>query len=149
MASFEIALELKKLDNQLRRAMDIKTGARDQGITPEQLMVIRYVSQHENEPVFQRDLEARFRVSRATVSSTLTVMEKKGLIRRESVPEDARLKRIVLAPQADLLHENAKAAIAEINSALSETLTDEEQKTLNALFLKLEDALQRQTEDRK
>ena len=149
MASFEIALELKKLDNQLRRAMDIKTGARDQGITPEQLMVIRYVSQHENEPVFQRDLEARFRVSRATVSSTLTVMEKKGLIRRESVPEDARLKRIVLAPQADLLHENAKAAIAEINSALSEALTDEEQKTLNALFLKLEDALQRQTEDRK
>lgn len=149
MASFEIALELKKLDNQLRRAMDIKTGARDQGITPEQLMVIRYVSQRENEPVFQRDLEARFRVSRATVSSTLTVMEKKGLIRRESVPEDARLKRIVLAPQADLLHENAKAAIAEINSALSEALTDEEQKTLNALFLKLEDALQRQTEDRK
>lgn len=149
MPTFEIAFELKKLDNQVRRAMDAKTGAREKGLTPEQLMVIRYVSESEGAPVFQRDLEARFRVSRATVSNTLTVMEKNGLIRRESVPEDARLKRIILTPEALALHESARAAVAEINSALSGALTSEEQKTLNALFEKLEDALGRQTEDRK
>ena len=49
----------------------------------------------QTEPVYQRDIEKRLCIRRSTVTATLNRMEKNGLIVRESVPEDARLKRIV------------------------------------------------------
>ena len=50
----------------------------------------------ETEAVFQKDLEAEFQMARSTASGILQAMEKKGLITRESIPRDARLKRLVL-----------------------------------------------------
>lgn len=47
--------------------------------------VIVYLAHNSDRDVFQRDLEERFNVRRSTVSNILSLMEKKGLIKRESV----------------------------------------------------------------
>ena len=42
-------------------------------------------------PVYQRDVEAAFGLSRSTATGILQLMEKNGLIQRESAADDARL----------------------------------------------------------
>ena len=89
---YGIAFRLKMLDNRIRRAMDARTRIHESGLTPQQTLVIRYLSEHDDRDVFQRDFETEFRITRATISNTLSLMEKRGLIRRESVEQERGLK---------------------------------------------------------
>ena len=64
--------------------------------------------------MFQRDLQAHFSVRRSTVTGLLQLMEKKGLITRSSVAQDARLKKIQLTPRAIQHHERIVASIQSV-----------------------------------
>ena len=73
----------------------------DLGITAVQSRVIYYILAHYEEgPVFQRDIERVFGLSRSTATGILQLMEKNGIIRRESVARDARLKSLVPTERA-------------------------------------------------
>ena len=61
--------------------------------------------------IFQKDIEAEFKICRSTVTNILKLMEKKGYIKRESVPYDARLKKLVLTDTGRELHEKTKDMI--------------------------------------
>ena len=72
----------------------------------------------------------------------LQLMEKNGLITRQSVDEDARLKKIVLTPKAIEQHEQIHRSIRKVEEQLSEGLTPEEKQT----FLELCDKIRRNIE---
>ena len=59
-------------------------------------MDTRLPDDHADTEIYQKDIEQEFKVSRATASNMLQLMERKGLIVRESVSCDARLKKISL-----------------------------------------------------
>ena len=61
-----------------------------------QSWVIGYLYDHSDKNLFQKDLEARFHIARSTATGIIQLMEKRGFLTRESVPSDARLKRLVL-----------------------------------------------------
>ena len=65
----------------------------DDSLTGRNFWVLRYLQDHPGEDVFQKDLEAAFKIRRSTVSRMMELMEQKGLLTRESVGGDARLKR--------------------------------------------------------
>lgn len=144
---YGIAFRLKMLDNRIRRAMDARMNRCESGLTPQQTLVIRYLSDHTDRDVFQRDFETEFRISRATISNTLSLMEKRGLIRRESVEHDARLKKLTLTEQGCAIHARAVAAINEINDCLEGALTAKEKEALLRSLDKMENALNQRTED--
>ncbi|MFR4477725.1 MAG: MarR family transcriptional regulator [Ruminococcus callidus] len=52
--------------------------------------LLRYLYENQERDVFQRDIEKAFSISRSSVTVTLQLMEKNGLIRREA-PRGARL----------------------------------------------------------
>ena len=56
----------------------------------------------------------------------LKLMEKNGIITRESVDYDARLKKIVLTEKAVAIHKKAVKNIEMIESTLKNGITDEE-----------------------
>ena len=56
----------------------------------------------------------------------LKLMEKNGLITRESVPYDARLKKIVLTDKAVDIHKKAVKNIKMIENTLKDGITDDE-----------------------
>ena len=62
--------------------------------------ILGYLYHHQERPVYQRDIEKEFRISRATATNTLQVMEKNGLIMRKAQDRDARLKRILMTEEA-------------------------------------------------
>ena len=67
----------------------------DLDITGMQSRVIYYILVHFQEgPVFQRDIESAFGLSRSTATGILQQLEKKDIIQRESVARDARLKSL-------------------------------------------------------
>lgn len=144
---YGIAFRLKTLDKRIRHAMDARTRIHERGLTPEQTIVIRYLIDHDGRDVFQRDLETDFHISRASISNTLSLMEKRGLVQRESVAHDARLKKLTLTEQGRAVHTCAVAAITEINDCLEQALTAEEKEAFLRSLDKMEHALNQRTED--
>ena len=69
-------------------------------------------------------------------------MEQKGLIRRESVPYDARLKKLVLTDTALEMHSHVVRDSERLEAKLTKGLTDEELQTFFAIAEKIKDNLQ-------
>ncbi len=95
---------------------------------------IHYLYENLDHDVYQKDLEKRFSIGRSAVTSALQLMEKNGLIIRESVPQDARLKKIILTEKALELHHQIEQENRAFERRLTEGLTETERETvLNAV----------------
>lgn len=103
--------------------------------------LIRYLYENQERDVFQRDIEKAFSISRSMVTVTLQLMEKNGLIRRESVAQDARLKRIVLTQKARDLHRQIEADILAFESNLARGISEEEQEVFLRVAKKMQENL--------
>lgn len=103
--------------------------------------LIRYLYENQERDVFQRDIEKAFSISRSSVTVTLQLMEKNGLIRRESVAQDARLKRIVLTQKTRDLHRQIEADILAFESNLARGISEEEQEVFLRVAKKMQENL--------
>jgi DNA-binding MarR family transcriptional regulator len=99
--------------------------------------VIGYLYNHQDEEVYQKDLEKRFEIRRSTATQILSLMEKNGLILRQSVPHDARLKRLVLTEKAIEMHKEVVKEIEAIDSLLIAGVTEKELQTFFAVIDKV------------
>ncbi len=94
------------------------------GITGVQSWVIHYVLKHSEEgPVLQKDVEEAFRLSRSTITGILQLLEKKGVILRESSASDARLKVLCPTEKAAEMDAQVRASIRETESLLAKDLS--------------------------
>ncbi|AFA47977.1 MarR family winged helix-turn-helix transcriptional regulator [Acetobacterium woodii] len=125
------------LSNQIKRSLD--RAAVDCGITGVQSHVLGILgeAQDEEKDIFQKDIEEKFQIRRSSVTGILQLMEKKKLISRESVPYDARLKKIVLTQESMKLREHLHNNICEFEEILVKGVSDEDLET----FLRLIDIL--------
>lgn len=116
-----IGRELHTLDMMIGRLVNAYQSKVDEkaGINRMQGWIIGYLYRHSDEDVFQKDLEAEFQMARSTASGILQSMEKKQLIIRESIPRDARLKRLVLTPKGMEFQMEIIDNFARIQKALS------------------------------
>ena len=96
-----LAFTLRVIHNQIKAIIHKSSPQFEKGPqTQLQGGILGYLYHHQENPVYQRDLEKEFRISRATATNTLQVMEKNGLIVRTAQDRDARLKRIVMTEDA-------------------------------------------------
>ena len=138
-----IPAQIRRVDNLIFRR--INQFARANGVeqaTPMHGWIIEYLYRHRDEPVFQRDIEREFSITRSTVTNILQLMERKGYIRRLSVPQDARLKQLVLTEEGVLFHEKTMLSFHQTDDYVAGLLTEEENAELLRLLNKLRDALQ-------
>lgn len=147
-----IGHEIRIVSNLIKRHMDTKivkhtynadtdgsptdgdsqnAESQDAGIdelTGMQSFIIRYIFLNESNEIFQRDIEKKFGIRRSTATKILQLMEKKGLIVRETVDYDARLKKLRLTPKAVEVHfkitEDIRAFEAKMRKGLSEEELD-------------------------
>ncbi len=88
--------------------------------------VLRYLYDHRDRDIFQKDLESRFSVRRSTMTSILKLMEKNGMITREPVPYDARLKKLILTPAAIDIQDKIRLQIDELEAKMRSGISEEE-----------------------
>ena len=101
MRNNEIGFEIKALNNLIKRRVEMsETKEEVEHLTGVHGFVIGYISDHDDEDIFQRDIEEKFEIRRSTATGIINLMEKNGLIIREKVDYDARLKKLVLTDKA-------------------------------------------------
>jgi DNA-binding MarR family transcriptional regulator len=80
---------------------DLDNAAAKFGLTRMQAVMLKFLeTESVKRDVFQKDIEREFRIRKSSVTSVIQLLEKNGYITRESVNEDARLKKIVLTDKA-------------------------------------------------
>lgn len=126
-----IGLAIKSISNLLDRRIHADIGLPSGCATPMQGRVIKYLCEHRDGDLFQRDVEQYFSIRRSTATGILSLMERDGLLKRESVECDARLKKLVLTEAALEHHRRFSRYIAETEALMSQGLTDQE---LSAFF---------------
>lgn len=121
-----MGVRLHKLDNLVGRYLDAMVPADAREATGGNIDIIVYLKRHEEDEIFPQDLERRFGITRSTASRVLALMEKKGLIERESVARDARLKRIVMTDKARGLERRLRGNAKKLEQLLHQGLRDDE-----------------------
>ena len=109
-----------------------------------QIWVIDYLIKHQDEDIFQRDLEKEFVMRRSTATNFVKKMEQAGLIRRKPVAYDARLKKIILTDKAFELQDGMMAKKKEFETLLRGDLSEAEIKQFIATIQKIKHNLQEQ-----
>ena len=97
-----IGAEIGMLHNLLRRQMACMTekSANSANVTGMQAMIVHHLILREKEgDLFQKDIESAFQMRRSTATGILQLMEQHGILRREPVAHDGRLKRLVQMEQ--------------------------------------------------
>lgn len=113
------------MNNLIKR--DIETGNPTDEATGMQGVILHFIKGCGTE-VYSKDIEEEFALRRATASGYLTLMERNGMIVREDVPDDRRLKRIVLTAKAEELLIGIEENIARNEAKIADGLSDGEVK---------------------
>lgn len=121
-----IGLEIRALNNLIKRyvhstkplELDCSTGVHG--------WALRFFYENRDKDIFQRDFEERFSIRRSTATNMLKLMEANGLIVRQNVEHDARLKKIVLTDKAIEIHKKIGKHIEITEKLLSKGISEEE-----------------------
>ena len=127
-----IGRELHRLDNVIRRYLCQNSGASKQKeeVTGTNIRIIRFLKANENRDIYQKDVEKEFGITRSTASRVLVLMEEKGLVKRMSVEQDARLKKLVLTEKSSLMGEKMRIVGEQTDVKLMQGFSDEEKEQL-------------------
>ena len=122
-----IGYKIRLIHNQIHKRMEEKKLENEkEPLTGKQRWTLRYLSEHEGQAVYQRDIEEAFKISRATASNMLSVMERRGFIERQPVEHDARLKKIVMTDLACDTIKRANQDVKEMETLLQQGLSGED-----------------------
>lgn len=126
--------------NRIHRRMGREIG--QYGLTSVQGRILGFV-RHESakRDIFQKDIEEEFDIRRSSVTSVLQLMEKNGYIKRVSVSEDARLKKIILTEKGLDIQNKIHDCILKVEKSLQEELSSEEKDILVSLITRLSEKI--------
>lgn len=134
----EALLEIMRLANRLSRSVGSLNAERSSaGISGVNARILAYLADHEDEDVFQRDIEEQFAIRRSTVSKIVRLMEQKELVVREAVARDARLKRLRLTDKARRIQAVAAGEFDAFEARVTAGLSAAEIETLRCLLTKI------------
>ena len=109
----------------------------DQPPSPLQGKILKYIVENEGKEIYQKNLEERFNVSKATISEVLQTMENNKLIERIQNSQDARLKQIILTETSRKRFNEMEKSFRILNQELEKGLSEEEKQqfivTLNKM----------------
>lgn len=146
MDNRNVGIELRMLNNAVRRYIDRNSHRPSADhLTCSNAWIIGHLAEAEEagREVFQRDLEEEFGITRSTASKVLILMEKKGIIRRESVSHDARLKKIIMTDRSHAIAAEMRSDREKLDEQLVKGFSDEEISALMGFFDRMKKNLER------
>jgi DNA-binding MarR family transcriptional regulator len=96
-----LSVEINGLSRTIRRYLATTMPDNARIATGGNAHIIMFLARNRDRDIVQHDVERRFCITPSTASRVLSLMERKGLVARESVPGDARRKKIVLTDTAE------------------------------------------------
>ncbi len=134
----EYLSQMMSIMNQLHRlALNTPPDTYAPGMTMPQLCAIGCLTFLEGHDVFQRDLETIFKLRRSTLSSVISTLEKRGYLSRVPVPQDARLKKLVLTGAGQAIGTRVYDVFSHLNGLMIAGLTQEELASFGSILDKI------------
>ncbi len=131
-----VAKNINKLSYKLRRKVDQFSSKKEfsgsQGRTLHFLLA-------QSDDVFQKDIEEEYGIRPSTATEILKQMEKNGLITRQPVSYDNRLKKIVLTNKALTYQNQVINDLTELENTLTQNISKEELDTFLKVLNKMMD----------
>lgn len=134
----QIGREILQITYRCKRLVFAKQM--EEGVDKEIIMngrILSFLAANENRDIFQKDIEQETSLTKSSVSNLLTKMEQKGLIQRQSIPGDARLKKIVLTELGSQINAKNLKAIDAVDVNFVRGLSTEEQNQLLRILKKI------------
>lgn len=117
---------VRMLNHQLKRNQKPEEALEDDELTPMQRHILNYILLETlHRDIYQKNIEEEFQIRKSTVSGILKLIEKNGFIYRESVKEDARLKRILPTKKAEAMRPSILEHIHETEIRMTEGVSEQ------------------------
>ena len=130
-----VGMQINCVSNLIRRSIDLRiAGMPGEKLSRMDSWIIHYMLDHQQEDVFQKDVEAEFAITRATASKMLSNMEQRGLIQRSGVEGDARLKRLCLTEKSLQKFHLMQGSAQRFEQRVTYGMTEEERQELLRLL---------------
>ena len=137
-----LGLEIKRLNNLISRNIsNLETISLLNEISNSNGFILRYIEEHEDEVITQKDIEKAFSITRSTSSTVLSLMEKKELIVREVLKEDNRVKKVLITDKGKKINSDIKKEIDQFELNLIKGFNDDELKQFLFYIDKLKENL--------
>ena len=124
-----VGFEIRNLNNLIKRDIENTHPVELDRAKGVHGWAIRYFYENSHKDVFQKDFEDFFSIRRSTATQILQLMEKNGLIVRESCSNDARKKKITLTDRAVEIHKLIVADIEKRENRIKQGISEEELDT--------------------
>ena len=143
MENEEIGKYVHMLSRQLKMKLDSVIAK--YGITGTQAGIIMFIyHKSKNRDIFAKDIEEEFEIKGASVTGILQLMEKKELVTRLPVDNDARFKKLVLTEKAISLKNAMEHDFNEVEKNMKNGISKDEiniflsliKKMLNNLYVR-------------
>ena len=113
--------DISKLSNKIRRKMD--AFSTKESFSGSQGRVLHFLLA-QTEDVFQKDIEEEYSLRPPTATALLKKMEENGLISRESLPNDGRMKKIVVTEKALQYKDIVMSDITQLEDELTTDISE-------------------------
>ncbi|MBQ8921374.1 MAG: hypothetical protein IJ060_04340 [Oscillospiraceae bacterium] len=107
--------------------------------------IMGYLSDHEGEDIYQRDLEKVIHICRSGISKLVASLEKDQLIERSRVACDDRVKKIVLTERGRAVTEQIRAEQGRLEAALTQGFSESELQVLHGFLRRMQQNLNNET----
>lgn len=112
--------------------------------SPLQFKIIEYLEEHKKEETFQKDLEKSLNVSKAAISGVIKAMEKKGIVERIPVLNDARKNKIILSEKSLQFYHDKIKDMKLLSEELVSGISDDELREFKRILNKMKENLKKE-----
>lgn len=113
---------------------------------PLQFEILEFLNENRDKNIYQKDLEQKFKISKAAISGVLNTMEKHDMISRIQSKDDARKNRIVLSERSMELRQEFLYNRKKLNQELLEGVSEEELEQFLKVVEKFKNNMKREGE---
>lgn len=139
-------LALRMLNAGIRRCVDASQVKQELDlITGSHGWVLGFLSMHEGEEIYQRDLEKELGICRSGISKIVAALEKNGLLERGRVASDDRLKKLILTEKGRQYTEQVRADSRKLEAQLTAGFSEEELSAFHQSLQKMQQNLTNQS----
>ena len=143
MKNKDIGQQLASLNHLIKRNLQNELSSELMRISAANGYILVYLYENKQNDVFQRDLEEYFNITRSTASKVLSLMETKGLIRRGGVDGDARLKKLVITKEGEMMLEALSDSRTQMEDKLTDGFSEDELDRLHDYLRRMKENMKR------
>lgn len=142
MPTDHIGFQIRTLSNLISRKINQMVSEEEETLTAHQSWILDYLTLHKDQEIMQRDIEKNFSIRRSTASHMLQLMEKNGYIQRVFVPDDARMKKLIITKKGMQAQKRMKDRLCRFEEIFQSNISQKDLEYLKQLLKQLEKNLQ-------